>query len=239
LNADGRLDVYLISWAEEDYMRSIGLLLLVSAVAFGQQHSSGAHAGPVVRSGGYTNLGAPTGNPAFPGTAPVIRGNSFSGARAYRPRTSGGLIYVPYAVGGYSYYGPGTGVDSGVDMVYPNQQGAAPMVVINQNFVPQTASPIVREYMPEQNGGIQVYPPQAPGAAQPEVSTQDSPAFLIAFKDHTIYAAVGYWVEGDTLHYITGGNTHNQVSLDLVDRELSARLNGERGVDFLLPPAHK
>jgi hypothetical protein len=226
-------------------MRSIGLLLLVSALAFGQQHSGGAHAGPVVRSGGYTNLGSPTGAPVFPGTGygTAVRGNSYSGVRPYRPRTSTGLVYVPYSVGGYQYYGPqyyGPQSDPGVDTGYANQQGAAPMVVINQNFIPQTASPIVREYMPDANGGIQVYPPQSAGSAQqPEVSAQDTPAFLIAFKDHTIYAAVGYWVAGDTLHYITNGNTHNQVSLDLVDRDLSARLNGERGVDFLLPPAHK
>ena len=217
-------------------MRSILLLSMVSAVAFGQQHSGGARGGAVVRSGGYTALGAPTGIPVFPGT--VVRSNSYGSVRPYRPRTSTGLVYVPYAVGGYQYYGPGGG-DPGVDMVYPNQQGAAPMVVINQNFIPQTASPIVRDYMPDQGSGVQVYPPPSQGSAQQENSSQESPAFLIAFKDHTIYAAVGYWVEGDTLHYITSGNTHNQVSLDLVDRELSARLNGERGVDFLLPPAHK
>ena len=47
----------------------------------------------------------------------------------------------------------------------------------------------------------------------------------MAFKDHTIYTAVAYWVDGDTLHYFTSGNTHNQVSLSLVDRELTERLN--------------
>jgi hypothetical protein len=35
---------------------------------------------------------------------------------------------------------------------------------------------------------------------------------------------------------VTNQNTHNQVSLDLVDRELSDRLNRERQVDFRLPP---
>ena len=59
---------------------------------------------------------------------------------------------------------------------------------------------------------------------------------LLAFKDHTIYAALAYWVEGNTLHYVTGQNAHNQVSLDLVDYELSNSLNRERNVDFKLPP---
>ena len=59
--------------------------------------------------------------------------------------------------------------------------------------------------------------------------------YLIAFKDHTIYAAVAYWVEGDTLHYFTAGNTHNQVSLSLVDTSLTERLNRESGVTVRLP----
>ena len=45
------------------------------------------------------------------------------------------------------------------------------------------------------------------------------------------------WVEGDTLHYFTDGSTHNQVSLSLVDRELTRRLNEESGLQVKLPPA--
>jgi hypothetical protein len=58
---------------------------------------------------------------------------------------------------------------------------------------------------------------------------------LIAFKDHTIYSAVAYYVEGDTLHYFTEGNVHNQVSVSLVDRQLTEQLNRERNVDVRLP----
>jgi hypothetical protein len=61
--------------------------------------------------------------------------------------------------------------------------------------------------------------------------------FLIAFKDHTIYSAVAYWVDGDTLHYFTAGNTHNQVSISLLDRPLTERLNKESGIDFKVPAA--
>ena len=53
----------------------------------------------------------------------------------------------------------------------------------------------------------------------------------------TIYSAVAYWVDGDTLHYFTTGNTHNQASLSLIDRELTERLNRELGIDFKLPAA--
>jgi hypothetical protein len=68
-------------------------------------------------------------------------------------------------------------------------------------------------------------------------STSEPSHYLIAFKDHTIYWAVAYWVDGDTLHYFTSGNTHNQVSLSLIDRDLTQRLNKESGLEVNLPPA--
>ena len=44
-------------------------------------------------------------------------------------------------------------------------------------------------------------------------------------------------MDGDTLHYFTSGNTHNQVSVSLLDRPLTARLNKEFGVEFKIPAA--
>jgi endonuclease YncB( thermonuclease family) len=63
--------------------------------------------------------------------------------------------------------------------------------------------------------------------------------FLIALKDSSVYTAVAYWVEGDTLHYITPQGRHNQVSLELVDRALSEKLNQGRKVEFKLPTSGK
>ncbi len=104
--------------------------------------------------------------------------------------------------------------------------------MFNQNFISETARPVVREYVTDDNGAIRLYQPQA----EPAPRVEENQTYLIAFKDHTIYAALAYWVEDGTLHYVTNQNTHNQVSLDLVDRELSDRLNRERSVDFRLPP---
>jgi len=59
--------------------------------------------------------------------------------------------------------------------------------------------------------------------------------YYIALKDHHVYLAVAYWVEGNTLHYFLPGNTHNQVSLSLVDRDLTKRLNRESGTEVRLP----
>ncbi len=57
-------------------------------------------------------------------------------------------------------------------------------------------------------------------------------SYLIALKSSSIYAATDYWVQGDTLHYITTSGAHNQVSLDQVDQDFTTQLNRERGLDF-------
>ena len=82
---------------------------------------------------------------------------------------------------------------------------------------------------------IQEYGPSQTGAPT-DTSQRDADYYLLAFKDHSIYSAVGYWVDGDTLHYITTGNVHNQVSLSLVDRDLTLQLNKGRGVQVTLMP---
>ena len=62
-----------------------------------------------------------------------------------------------------------------------------------------------------------------------------APLYLIAFRDRVIRAAVAYWVEGDTLHYVTGQKEQKSARLEDVDRELSLQLNRERRVPFRLP----
>ena len=74
----------------------------------------------------------------------------------------------------------------------------------------------------------------------PDVPSEpDTPRYLIAFKDHSVYTSVAYWFEGDTLHYFTKGDVHNQAPVALIDRELTERLNRELGIDFKLPPVKK
>ena len=213
-------------------MRSIGLLLLASAAAFGQRAVGGS---TFSRS---TTFGSSiTSSVVHAGHGSTL--NTFTGGGRFRNRT-GPIIYVPYALGGY--YGGYYNGDEGMQAPpggYPQQQSMGPQVVINQNIAPDVARPIVRQYVPDANGGIHVYGPQSSAVAPDTTVAEESPTFLIAFKDHTIYAAIAYWVEGDTLHYVTNQSTHNQVSLDLVDRELSDRLNRERQVDFRLPPPRK
>jgi hypothetical protein len=165
---------------------------------------------------------------------PVFYGGYYGGAYGY------GNGYDPSAAGYAPGYGSGY-VDDG------SQNGpGVPSVVINQNFVPPQANPQVRDYtgdpqqQPQQDqSGLKLYqaPPSHPYADAQRSSSSGQPTiYLIAFRDHTIVQALGYWMEGSTLHYVSAEQTLNQVSIDLVDRDLSQRLNDERGLDFRLPP---
>ncbi len=209
---------------------------------------------PVV-TGTFGNVVFPAGTSALPGvtrtfpnavspagTAPRLvvpfssndptrlMGNSF-GNRGFGNGPRGGrstIIGVPYAgpvyFGGYPY-GYGYGYDPSVaPAAAPQQQ---PNVIVVYPPAPQP---------------VAVVPPEGQFAAAPSAdqtaATQpaaEASHYLIAFKDHTIYSAVAYWVEGDTLHYFTSGSTHNQVSLSLIDKDLTERLNKEIGVSMDLP----
>jgi hypothetical protein len=102
---------------------------------------------------------------------------------------------------------------------------------------PQPAPAIIQRF-----GAVDAQDPTTPTAAADDLQPVEEPAstfepshYLIAFKDHSVYSAVAYWVDGDTLHYFTSGNTHNQASVSLVDRELTERLNRESGLDVKIP----
>jgi hypothetical protein len=76
--------------------------------------------------------------------------------------------------------------------------------------------------------------PASPPVAR-AVPKDDPPSFYIAMKDGWVYIARAYWVDNDTLHYITLQGGHDQVSLALVNREVSTRLNAKRAGEFQLP----
>jgi len=166
-------------------------------------------------------------------------------------------VYIPYGVpidsfysgytGGYGYSGvfnppPGTydpifgGYNSGGYAQAPQQQ--TPTVIINQNFQPDTVRPVLRDYsnlpLPPPSNVVQLDRAQSP--PQPATLPDDEPTiFLIAMKDHTIYPVIAYWVDKDTLNYVTVENSVRRVPLEQVDRDLSRQLNDERNVEFRLP----
>jgi len=57
---------------------------------------------------------------------------------------------------------------------------------------------------------------------------------LIAFKDHSIYAVVDYWMENNRLNYVTNYGATSSVALDKIDMALTEQLNGDRNMKFEL-----
>jgi len=176
-------------------------------------------------------------NPGFarrPGTGPIYSHPVYAYPVYAYPFYMGGFYdnsaygygYSPY---GYSDSSAAIHQQPNVTVVYPQQPATASPVIINmgapgQNAPQGPAAPPESFY-------------QGPAQPSPEESAAAEPThYLIALKDHTIYSAVAYWVDGSTLHYFTSGNTHNQISLSLVDRDLTQRLNKGSGLEVNLPP---
>jgi len=198
----------------------------------GQVYTTGPHT--------YTTAGRTYGYPVNPPRY-SHPGNHGRGVIVPYPVFIGGGYYGGYAPDAYAVPPAAPPVPQEEPMYYPNQ---APSVVINQTFVPDRANPVVREYPDagsQESSGLRTYPsPQTnpyadmPQARAPQAEPQAT-IYLLAFKDHNIVPALGYWMEGSTLHYVSVEHDMNQVSLDLIDRDLSQRLNDERGVEFKLP----
>lgn len=183
---------------------------------------------------------------------PYYQGQTGGGLYGRRSRTTVVPYAVPVMVGGYGYYPGPQEPNLTIVQSPPPAAPAAPQVVINQYYASDTAQPVMREYpegsLPEaRSGKPSIYrAPGPPVVEESETAEQTKTAprsadkatiYLIAFKDHSVYPALAYWVEGDTVHYISMQHTHNQASLDLIDRELSSQLNSERNVEFRLPAA--
>lgn len=190
---------------------------------------------------------APSGNawgnvvtPAIPqGAAALASGNRYgnlvSGFRYYggsqgshRVRSSSVYAFPVYIGGTGYYYGNGSGGD--LDQAQAAPSSATP-VVINQYFGTPPPDQSATSDRPDDSDFHFYQQTPAEGEATPAPSSY----YLIAFKDHTIYSAVAYYIDGDTLHYFTAGNVHNQVSLSLVDTQLTEQLNLQRKVDIRLP----
>jgi hypothetical protein len=244
------------------YTVSVGLILAFSLSAFAQHHG-GAPPPNFIRPGlparpfgngfgrvAYPGTGVPSGRntvtfPFVPAPTTFVEriGAMTSGAgytgvsggrRGYGHRRGGAAAFpfaYPVFVGGEYYSDPsyyqGQQQAPNITIVMPPQN--APPVTVNQ-YAQDAAS----EDQTSPGGSIHTY--QAPSAERPNPSDDDV-VFFVALKDSSVYTALAYWVEDSTLHYITSQGKHNQVSLDLVDRETSAKLNEGRKVEFRLPPA--
>jgi hypothetical protein len=124
-----------------------------------------------------------------------------------------GFYDYPYYPADYSA-GPAYAPAPNVTVVYPAQAQTGPATAYVER-----PEPAAREYDQSGNGS----------------SAGGSPIYLVAFKDRVIRAAVAYWLDGRTLHYVTLQREEKEAPLDTVDREFTLQLNRERHVPFQLP----
>lgn len=243
--------------------QAVVLLLVASSGVHAQSPSANAGFGRTVFPGGAGpgTVGAASntgfGRIVFPGTgAPaVFRSGVFPGpvfpiltgpVIQHPAHARGVIVPIPVYYPGAGYYNfdpppaqmmavPAAAPQlySAPPPLYPAQppgvlQEPPPVVIINQYFRAEQA--------PETQTNAAPPPAAAAPSATPAPQQDDlRDVFLIAMKDHTVYAARAYWVEDGTLHYITIQGDENSTSLDLVDRALSQRLNRDRRVAFGLP----
>lgn len=218
-------------------MKAAVAILILAGLALGQ-----GRVGPVGQGFGnvvFPGTGIPQPAGHIPNLSSTIRG--VYPAQPGRPHSRPSAVVVPvpvYVGGGYGYgYAPYQQQES-PSITVVNAPQPSPTVIINQNYVPDRAQPVMHEYP----GSSELNAYQAPVPSHPEPvkqparnSDDDSPTvYLIALKDGTVYSAYAYWLEADTLHYITTKHSHNRASLPLVDETLSLQLNRERSVEFKL-----
>jgi hypothetical protein len=161
--------------------------------------------------------------PTFPAGVPP---KGFGGHRGPRGGLGyfGPIYYVPNAFDTSAYYDYSTPPPPPQALPQQAPQPVQP-IVINQYFGARPG---------DENGAAPsaFEPAPAPAVNPGDPIGQPSNYYLIAYKDHTIYSALAYWVEGNTLHYVTTQNTHNQASLSLIDLAQTAKLNADRSIPF-------
>jgi hypothetical protein len=217
------------------------LVLTVVALSLSSAAIAQRHPGQYWSLGGYGNILFPgTGHaPATPPPPGGVTGAYFSqwlapSRRATDPQPS--TVIVPSPVyDGYTADPSGNDPEGNLGLTPVTQSVPAPQVMI-QSLVPTQRPVQTGAFNPKDEAATCVN--YRGDAVRPQAAEVNRPTiYLIAFKDHSIVQALGYWLEAGTLHYVSAEYAVNQVSVGLIDRDLSQRLNDERGITFKLPVA--
>jgi hypothetical protein len=198
---------------------------MASLFAFAQQ----PHAGPSGSSAAHPSRmgGAPlNGSRPNPGKPTQVRPPLPTIGHPQHARV--GVVPFPVFYGAYYYpdvYGypannppPAPAYDYGYA-----DNGQAPVTIMNPGYGPGYVDrPYIPAELPDANG---------------QLPSEKPTIYLLAMTDHTIIPSISYWVQGDTLNYITTEASQNAMSLSLLDRDFSRQLNDSRGVEFKLPIA--
>ena len=217
---------------------------LAAGVGLAQRRGGGGSISGGFRGGGGIARGGTGGGGFRGGGGGVARGGTGGGVfrgggigRSWGSRGYYGGYYSPYIYSGYGlgydrpWYG---GYDYGLypDYSYPVYQPAPNVTMVYTPPAPAPTTVYVERAGPSDRQrdeyGQEMRQPTSAAEAEP-------PIYLIAFRDRSIFAAVAYWAEGGTLHYVTQEHERKQAPLSTVDRDLSDKLNRERGVAFSIP----
>ena len=146
------------------------------------------------------------GPQTLPGAASVAFGQPVYPRRFY-PRY--GYPYgVPLYSAGYVYGGaPSTNV-----FIIQNPPPPEP-----PPLPPEPAKPEVRDY-------------KWPDVGKPEVTAEEMAAFAIALRSGVIESASAVWIQEGKLHYVTPEGVRHELRPEAIDRELTDKLNRERGL---------
>lgn len=181
-------------------------------------------------------------------------GGSFASVGISRPL--GGIAPPTFPVGvpprhkgprpsstGFRYVGPvyytpnlyDLGYDSSSYSIFNAPAAPVPYPGPAPAAAPSQAPIIINQYFGTNDSSTSATETRAEPTANPgDPLGEPQKYYLIAYKDHSIYTALAYWVEGDIFHYVTTQNTHNQASLSLIDVEQTTKLNAGNSVPFSL-----
>ncbi len=219
----------------------LGLVTTASGQRRGQTWSPGGH-GSILYSGTGHAPVTPPGRPAWTNSL----GRSVSAARPSLGSTGtpGVIVVIPTPVYDNSNvdqesYLP---TDGNPPQAITNLNDWPP-AVIDQNLASPTDDPRFANH--DLATGREFGPPvsrnpanSSANAGQGTSNAGDNAGkptiYLIAFKDHRIVEALGYWIKGTMLHYVSVEYALNHASISLIDSDVSRRLNHERGIEFTL-----
>lgn len=138
---------------------------------------------------------------------PIIVGNGWGGGGGWYPQQQQMVQPTPVFL---------------VNQQNTTAPAPAPILVMNPDYKPEVAKPILREYSNISNP-YENFTPNAPKV------------FLIALKDGTLRQAVAFWAEGEKFLFVQPDHKQDSIALANLDRESTKRFNSERGLDVKLP----
>ena len=109
-----------------------------------------------------------------------------------------------------------------VTVVSTGSSTPAPSIIVNN------APPRQQTRSEEEDSGVRQSPSGQSESSLNPTASHEIAIYLIAARNGIVWAALAYWVDGPTLHFITVKGERKQFPLAQIDRELSEQFNRER-----------